>query len=63
MPGPREPSFGRGERDGLAQGPLSTPELRGSGPLEIGVSELPPGFERNSRTHVAFLIIEVPAPV
>lgn len=27
MPEPRELSFGRGERDGLAQSPLSTPGL------------------------------------
>ena len=27
MPGPQELSFGRGERDGLTQGPLSTPAL------------------------------------
>lgn len=62
MPEPREPSFGRGERDGLAQGALSTPELRGSRALEVMVSETPPGFERDLRTHLAFLGTEVPAP-
>lgn len=63
VPEPREPSFGSGEREGLAQGPLSTPALRGSRELEVRVSETPPGSKRGSRTQEAFLGIEVPAPV